>query len=60
MGEYIFRGTVELSGVDFYVTADTAEEAIQKAKRGEYDDYKTAGAETINWKIDPNTCEDNS
>lgn len=60
MPEFIFRGTIALSGVDFFITADTPLEAVKKAKAGEYDYYDTAGAETTDWQIDPLTGEDNA
>lgn len=56
MPEYIFQGTVTLSGVDFYVTADSEEEAIAKAKMGEYNNRDTVGADSTDWDIDPNSC----
>lgn len=48
MPEYTCKGTVELTNVDFYVTADTPEEAAEKAKRGDWDFYETDAAECLN------------
>jgi len=59
MAEFIFRGTVELSGVYFIVEAETLEEARKKASAGEYEDYDTDGAETANWTINPLTGKPN-
>ena len=56
MPEYIFQGTVTLSGVDFYIIADSEEEAKAKAKNGEYNDRDTVGAGSQDWDIDPNSC----
>ncbi len=56
MPEYIFQGTVTLSGVDFYVIADSEEEAKAKARVGDHDDRDTAGAGSTDWDIDPSSC----
>lgn len=46
--EYTCRGTVELIGVNFYVTADTLEEAKAKLKSGDWDFYELGHAECLN------------
>ncbi len=56
MPQYIFQGTVTLSGVDFYITADSKEEAVEKAKSGEYNDRDMVGADSTDWDIEPNSC----
>lgn len=53
--EYTFSGSVELRGV----TATSPEEAKRKAAEGDYDEYDTSGAETVNWEINTKTCEEN-
>ena len=57
MPEYLFTGTVELSGVLFTVTADNETEAKAKAKLGEWDDYDISGAETRNAELTVSSCE---
>ena len=57
--QYIARGTIELRGVDFYITAESEEDARAKAKAGEYDSYEDNGAETFNWEINPGTVKEN-
>jgi hypothetical protein len=59
MPEYIFRGRVELDGVDFFISAETPLEAVKKAKAGDYDRYEADGAEMVNCEIDPLTGQDN-
>lgn len=56
MPEYIFQGTATLSGVDFYVIADSEEEAKAKARVGEHADRDLMCADSTNWDIDPSTC----
>lgn len=55
--EFIFRGTVELSGVVFFVVAANEDEAKQKARDGDFVEYESNTAETINWSINPETIE---
>lgn len=57
MPQYTAEGKVELNGATFFITADSLEEAKRKAKAGEWDDYNSAGAETINWEIRPATVK---
>ena len=59
MAIWMATGRIELSGVDFFIEADTLEEAKEKAKRGEYEFYEDNGAEAINWTIKPSTVESN-
>ena len=47
MPEYTCKGVVELTNVDFYITADTPEEAAQKAERGDWDFYEVEQAECL-------------
>ena len=51
MPEYLFQGTVTLSGVDFFVSADDEDEAKAKAQSGEYDSYKTDMASAVDWAL---------
>jgi hypothetical protein len=47
MTEYTCRGRVELTDVDFYVTAETIEEAKAKLKAGDWDFYELDRAECV-------------
>lgn len=55
MAEYQFKGTIQLTGVLFYIEADSLEEAKAKAKRAEYDDCDESCAEAYDWEIIPDT-----
>lgn len=57
MPKYICRGSVELSGAVFTITADSVADARKKARSGEYDDYDIDGAETLNCELDVATVE---
>lgn len=57
--EYIFTGSVELRGVQFFVKAKSLDEARQKARGGDYEEYETQCAETVNWEINPKTAKVN-
>lgn len=59
MAEYICRGTVELTNVDFFVTAETFEEAKAKLKAGDWDHYDLDGAECLNANPYPSSLEIN-
>lgn len=49
--EYIAKGTLTLSGVDFFIAADNQEEAEAKARRGEWDYYDISGASSDDCEI---------
>ena len=55
--EYSFKGTVELRGVEFIVTAKDENEAKLKALKGEWDHYETDLAECFNSEVEPTTCK---
>ncbi|MCB7127909.1 MAG: hypothetical protein J3T61_00020 [Candidatus Brocadiales bacterium] len=57
MSEYIFQGSLSLTNVDFFITADDEDAARSKAKAGEYDNWETSGAASSNWMIDSDTLE---
>jgi len=59
MPEYIFRGSVTMNGVVFTVTAKDSQEAIEKARQGEFDDFDASCGEAVDWEIRPGTCERN-
>lgn len=59
MSEWILTGTVKLSGVDFFVEAETEEEALRKAAAGEWSRYETDCAETEGWSVQPKTIRPN-
>ena len=49
MPEFIVRGRVTYDGVEFFVTAKNSQEAIEKAKAGEYHNLETHCAEVVDW-----------
>ncbi len=53
MTEYQFRGEIKLSGVWFTVSAETLEQARERAGAGEWDYYETDSAETVDWEVYP-------
>ena len=57
--EFIFTGTVEYSGVQFFVRAEDKEGALAKAADGDWWDFETTCAEPVNWKLDPKTIQPN-
>ena len=57
--EFEFKGSAELSGVRFFIRAQSLEEAKAKAARGEWDDDDARGASWVNWEIDPHSGKDN-
>ena len=57
MQEFIFKGTLSLDGVTFYITAENEAEAESKAMAGEFDDYDTNCAGSTDWKINPASLE---
>jgi hypothetical protein len=59
MPEFIARGTIELQGVDFFITAETIEDARRKAAAGEYDHYEDNGASAMSCEIKVSTVEEN-
>lgn len=59
MSEFVFTGKLTLSGVTFYVSAPTLEEAKEAAKNGKYDEYDANGAEAVDCDINPQSGERN-
>lgn len=57
MPEYLCKGTLELHGVTFTITADNLDQAKEKAKNGQWDEEDSSGAETWNSKLDVSTLE---
>lgn len=55
---FLVRGTLELAGVTFTVSATSADAARAKASSGEWEDWDTSGAESVNWKLDPDSVEE--
>lgn len=53
MPEYHFKGKANFRGVDFYINADTLDEAKARAKRGESDLIEDDYAEMYDHEIDP-------
>jgi hypothetical protein len=60
MNEFIMTGRLTLEGVVFYVTAENRANALDKAARGDYDSYDTDQADVVDWRISPNSIEENS
>lgn len=59
MPEYTCKGMVELTNVDFYVTAESPEEAAKKAACGDWDFYEIDAAECLNAKPNVRTIKVN-
>jgi hypothetical protein len=59
MPEYHFTGTATLRGVDFYITADTLEDARAKAARGEIDFSEEDAAEMYDFNITLSSGKEN-
>ena len=59
MTEYVFTGEARLRGVEFYIVADTLEEAKARAKRGEQDSIEDYNAEMYDWKISVESGKEN-
>ena len=57
MPEFIFKGTLSLDGVTFFITAENEAEAESKARAGRFDDYDAIGASSTDCKINPGTLE---
>ena len=57
--EYTCRGTLELSGVVFTIKARSLEEAKEKARNGDWEEWAIDSAESINWTLNPKTVEPN-
>lgn len=55
--EWIFRGRVTLEGVQFFITADSEDEAIERARKGDFDDRDDGGGESVDWHIDVDSIE---
>lgn len=59
MPKFHFEGKATLNGVDFYIMADTIEEAVARAKRGEFDLTEDYAAEMTDWEIDETSGREN-
>ena len=59
MPEYLFRGSLKMRGVVFFIEAENEAEAKKIAASGRYDDFDDNGAETVDWSIDEDTCKEN-
>lgn len=57
MPKFICTGKVTLNGVIFYIEAKDETEATKKAAAGDWVDYETSGAETVDWECNPSTVE---
>jgi hypothetical protein len=55
--EWLCRGWIKLSGVQFSVSAATEDEARKKAAAGDWDDYDTTVASGEDWKLDEGSIE---
>lgn len=60
MPEYHFTGTATLRGVDFYINADSLEEAKKMAADGKYEFLEIDAAEKSDFSIDPKTGAENA
>lgn len=59
MKEFICTGSIELRGVQFFIKAETLEEAKKKAEEGEFESFDSDGADTTDWHMNPRTVEVN-
>jgi hypothetical protein len=59
MREYHFTGKVTLTGVDFYITADTIQEARRAARRGDFDRSNDGKAWWDGYEIDDISGQEN-
>ena len=59
MREFIFTGTLELHGVQFFVVAENEAEAMAKAKSADYVSYDTDAAAMVNCTLDTGSLEPN-
>ena len=59
MAEYIFIGSMALHAVEFYIEAEDKEEAIDRAKSGDYDSHEMYNSEIVTYRIDINSIEEN-
>lgn len=57
MTQWVARGKIELHGVDFFIEAETKEEAIAMANAGDFQFYEDHGAQPMNWIIEPDSVK---
>ena len=57
MAEYIVTGSITLTNVQFFVEADSEEDAIKKVNNGHYHEYDTSIAACCD--VDADTAEVN-
>ena len=57
MSEFSIFGTLTLAKVEFYVEADSLEEAKTKFNSGKWNSYNTFGAEVTDSVLDMNTID---
>jgi len=55
MTTFIFQGSLTRNGVDFFIEADSLEEAKTKARLGKYEDRDDSCADSVDWDIWPET-----
>lgn len=60
MPEYIARGRLELGNVEFWVSADSEDEAREKFNNGVFDHWDISGSESLNWDIRTRDIEINA
>lgn len=55
---YSFVGRVTLDGVVFFIDAPSKTAALEAVRSGKFDEYEVAGAETVDWTIQPHTIRE--
>jgi hypothetical protein len=60
MPEFVFTGRLTLRGVDFFIKAETLEEAKKLARDGVYGYHETAGSIVSDVYIDAATGQENA
>jgi hypothetical protein len=60
MPEFVFTGRLTLRGVDFFIEAETLEEAERLALTGAYGFHETAGSVVTDIYIDATTGQENA
>lgn len=59
MRQYLMQGRVTLEGVDFFVTANSEQEAFDKVSAGQWHTYEIDAASMVDWTILRSSVEPN-
>ena len=58
MPEFTAKGYVTRNGVRFFIVAASLDEAKEKARNGEWQDYDDKGADTVDWVMDVDSVKE--